>query len=337
MEIPSIHYHNPQNALLLPPKKHLCAPNDRYHYAMQRRAFVKNTLAASALAGAQSSTAFASALETPPPAFKMRYAPHDGMFKNHAGDDFLDQIRFMADQGFAAIEDNGMSGRDKAQQEKIGALLGKLNMSMGVFVAHKIYWSEPNLASGNADKRAEFLQDIRNAVEVAKRCNATWMTVVPGHLDLRQDMQYQTAHVIESLKRACDILAPHNLTMVLEPLNFRDHPGLFLTTVAQGYAICKGVGHPSCKVLYDIYHAQIQHGNLIPNFDAAWDEVAYVQIGDNPGRKEPTSGEINYKNVFKYLHGKGYKGILGMEHGNAQPGKDGELALIKAYRSCDDF
>lgn len=306
---------------------------------MHRRAFVKNTLSAAALgaAGSGSTLAATTVAEPAKHQFKMKYAPHDGMFKNHAGDDFLDQIRFMHDQGFTAIEDNGMSGREKDQQQKIGDLLEKLGMSMGVFVAHKIYWSEPNLASGDKQKSEEFLADIRNAVEVAKRCRAKWMTVVPGHLDLRQDMSYQTAHVMESLKRACDILAPHNLIMVLEPLNFRDHPGLFLTTVAQGFAVCKGVGSPSCKVLYDIYHAQIQHGNLIPNFDAAWDEVAYVQIGDNPGRKEPTSGEINYKNVFKHLHEKGYNGILGMEHGNAKPGKEGETALINAYKEVDGF
>jgi hydroxypyruvate isomerase len=78
-------------------------------------------------------------------------------------------------------------------------------------------------------------------------------------------------------------------------------------------------------------------GQLIPNIDWCWSEIAYIQIGDNPGRKEPTSGEINYKNIFKHLHKKGYKGILGMEHGNAQPGKDGETALIKAYRESDSF
>lgn len=304
---------------------------------MHRRTFVKNTLSAAALGAAGQATALAAPNPETKHNFKMKYAPHDGMFKNSAGEDFLDQIRFMHDQGFTAIEDNGMSGRDKAQQEKIGALLEKLGMSMGVFVAHKISWNEANLASGDKDKRAAFLEDIRNAVEVAKRCRAKWMTVVPGHLDLRQDLSYQTAHVMESLKRACDILGPHNLIMVLEPLNFRDHPGLFLTSVAQGYAICKGVNHPSCKVLYDIYHAQIQHGNLIPNFDAAWEEVAYVQIGDNPGRKEPTSGEINYKNIFKYLNDKGFTGILGMEHGNAKPGKEGEMALINAYKEVDNF
>ena len=89
--------------------------------------------------------------------------------------------------------------------------------------------------------------------------------------------------------------------------------------------------------MFDIYHQQIQEGNLIPNIESCWDEIAYFQIGDNPGRKEPTSGEINYKNVFKYIHSRGYTGILGMEHGNSMEGKAGEQRVIDAYKEVDDF
>jgi len=73
------------------------------------------------------------------------------------------------------------------------------------------------------------------------------------------------------------------------------------------------------------------------NIDRNWEEIAYFQIGDNPGRNEPSTGEVNYKNIFKHLFNKGYLGVLGMEHGNASPGKDGELAVIKAYREADNF
>lgn len=271
------------------------------------------------------------------PTFKLHYAPHLGMFQNLAGEDPIDQLNFMADQGFTAFEDNGMKDRSVDLQKKMAATMEKRNMQMGVFVAHKIYWREPNLANGNEDLRKEFLQHIRESVEVAKRVNATWMTVVPGFVDLRKDMGYQTANVVESLKQAAAILEPHNLVMVLEPLNFRDHPGLFLTKSAQAYEICKAVNSPACKILFDIYHQQITEGNLIPNIDASWDEIAYFQIGDNPGRKEPTTGEIYYRNVFKHIHGKGFKGIMGMEHGNAGQGKAGEQAVIEAYKQSDDF
>ena len=208
---------------------------------------------------------------------------------------------------------------------------------MGVFVAHKIYWNKPNLASGDLNKRKEFLNDITTSIDVAKRVNAKWITVVPGHLDLRKDMNYQTQNVIETLKQAAELLEKHDLTMVLEPLNFRDHPGLFLTESPQAFQICKAVNSKSCKILFDIYHQQIQEGNLIPNIEASWNEIAYFQIGDNPGRNEPTTGEINYKNIFKYIYDKGFNGVLGMEHGNSVKGIEGELKLINSYKKVDNF
>jgi hydroxypyruvate isomerase len=175
-------------------------------------------------------------------------------------------------------------------------------------------------------------------VEVAKRVNARWMTVVPGFVDLRISEGFQTANVTETLKRACDILEPHGLTMVLEPLNFRNHPGLFLKKIPQAYSICKAVDSPSCKILFDIYHQQIQEGNLIPNMDDAWEEIGYFQCGDNPGRKEPTTGEINYFNVFRHIYEKAGKTmIVGMEHGNSIKGAEGEAAVISAYRKVDSF
>lgn len=269
--------------------------------------------------------------------FKLKFAPHDGMFKHHAGDSILDQIRFMADQGFTAFEDNEMRNRPIQEQEAIGKHLEDLGMQMGVFVAHKIYWDKPNLTSGNLDFRTEFLNDIKSSIEVAKRINTKWMTVVPGYVDLQKNEGFQTANVIESLKQASAILEPHGLTMVLEPLNFRDHPGMFLKHSSQVYEICKAVNSPSCKILFDIYHQQIQEGNLIPNIEACWDEIAYFQVGDNPGRKEPTTGEINFKNVFNFIYKKNYDGIIGMEHGNSLKGKEGELAVIEAYKKSNDF
>lgn len=302
---------------------------------MTRREFVPSAAlmtAAASLGCAPLTTDAGSGVQD---AFSMHYAPHFGMFKNSAGNDLVDQLNFAADQGFTAWEDNGMKGRNTDTQERIARAMSQRNMRMGVFVAHQIYWREPNLASGDADLRAQFLSEIEDSVEVAKRVNATWMTVVPGFVDLRLDMGYQTANVVESLRRACDILEPHDLVMVLEPLNPHNHPGLFLTKIPQAYEICRAVDSPACKILNDLYHQQITEGNLIPNIDAAWDEIGYFQIGDNPGRKEPTTGEINYTNVFAHIRKKGFDGILGMEHGNMHPGKEGEVALIEAYRSVD--
>ena len=134
--------------------------------------------------------------------FTLKFAPHTGMFKHHAGDDPLDEIQFMADQGFTAFEDNWLKRREAPMQDKIGAKLANLNMEMGVFVGGRVSTKKPSLVLADESIREEFLQDIRASVDAAKRANATWMTVLPGYLDLRQDMGYQTANVIEILKRA---------------------------------------------------------------------------------------------------------------------------------------
>ncbi|HZM00120.1 MAG TPA: TIM barrel protein, partial [Planctomycetota bacterium] len=268
--------------------------------------------------------------------FRLGYAPHLGMFEHSAGPDPLDQLRFMADQGFTAFEDNGMPGRPVELQEAIGRELARLDLRMGVFVAHGNAWGKASFASGDAGERERFLADLQNSVEVAQRVHAKWMTVVPGEVDPGLEPGYQTANVIETLRRGAEILQPHGLVMVLEPLNpWRDHPRMFLTKVPQAYEICRAVDSPACKILFDLYHQQITEGNLIPNIDRAWSEVAYFQTGDNPGRNEPGTGEINYQSVFAHLAEKGYAGVIGMEHGNSAAGAEGERAVIAAYRACD--
>ena len=302
---------------------------------MDRRAFV-TSLAAAGTSLAAAGERGAAGPAQPARAFRLRYAPHFGMFAAHAGADLVAQLEFMAAEGFTALEDNELRGRTPADQQRVARALERLRMTMGVFVPHTIGWNEPNLTSGDAATRDAFLAELRASVELAKRMNARWMVCVPGRADPRLEPAYQTANVVEALKRAAAILEPHGLVLCLEPLNTRrDHPGQFLTGVPQAYQLCRAVGSPSVKIQLDFYHAQIQEGNLIPNLDLAWDEVAYVQVGDNPGRHEPGTGEINYRNVFRHLHGKGFTGIVGMEHGNARPGREGERAVIEAYREAD--
>nr|WP_294902452.1 TIM barrel protein [uncultured Lacibacter sp.] len=305
---------------------------------MQRRQFLQQSVLAGA-AAVTGTTAMAgtdqSKLIAEKP-FQLDYAFHAGMFKNNAGDSFLDQIRWAYDQGFRSIEDNGMMSRSADEQKKIGDLLAKLGMRMGVFVITSDNWHWiTSLTSGKQEWIDKMEKDCRTAVEVAKRCNAKWLTVVPGNYDRRLSHEMQTANVISALRKGAAILEPHGLVMVLEALS--DNNDLFLRGTDQTYMICKAVNSPSCKFLFDMYHMQRNEGNIIASIDRVWEETGYFQIGDNPGRKEPGTGEMNYKNIFKHIHKKGYKGILGMEHGNALPGKEGEMALIKAYRDADSF
>jgi hydroxypyruvate isomerase len=316
---------------------------------MKRRVFLTRSAAATAgLFLALPRLGRARAAETAK-RFSLGFGPHPDMFKNLAGPNVIDQIKFAADQGFTAWEDNGMPGRPAAEQEKIGQTLASLKMQMGVFVAYASF-DEPTFAVPNSAKQEEILGKIREAVEIAKRCGAKCFTVVPGSVDQQSNKVkdwnmyggprlpegHQTANVIEMLRRCSALLEPHGLAMVLEPLNWkRDHGGVFLQQSDQAYAICKAVKSPACKILFDIYHQQITEGNLIPNIDRCWDEIGYFQCGDNPGRKEPGTGEINYRNVFGHLKKKGWQGVVGMEHGLSKDGAEGEKALLQAYRVVD--
>ena len=148
----------------------------------------------------------------------------------------------------------------------------------------------------------KFTASCKEAVEVAKRTNAKWMTTVPGNFDRSLPMDIQTGNVIEGLRAGVEILEKNNLITVLEPLS--DTPNLFLRYSDQAYAICKAINSPACKILFDMYHLQKNEGNIINNINRCWSEIAYFQIGDNPGRNEPGSGEMNYRNIFKHINAK---------------------------------
>ena len=306
---------------------------------MQRRDFLK--VGSTVGMGLAASTAVAQNTDggTDAPTkhqFKLKYAPHFGMFQNLAGGDLVDQLKFAADQGFTAWEDNGMKNRSVADQERCAQAMDDLGMTMGVFVAS--FARGDTFTGRNKDLKQKFLDDLKSSVEVAKRVNAKWMTVVPGNYVNNLEWGYQTANCVELLKRGAEVFEPHGLVMVLEPLNWwRDHGGVFLHKIPQAFEICKAVDSPAVKILFDIYHQQIQEGNLIPNIDMSWSEIGYFQCGDNPGRKEPGTGEINYRNVFKHIHAKGFEGIMGLEHGNSKGGKEGDQAVIDSYVDADNF
>ena len=305
--------------------------------AVGRRDFVRTALGAAAgvALGSTPAAAAAPAAAQPGRAFKLRYAPHFGMFQQHAGEDLVAQLEFARAEGFTAWEDNGMMGRPVDVQEKLGRAMGRLGITMGVFVINAFRNSDVWATTGKKDLADQFVASCRTAVDVAKRVNAKWMTVVPGNYERRLPIGVQTGHVIDAVRRGAEVLEPHGLIMVLEPL--ADSPDLFLRTGDQAYEICRAVNSPSCKILYDMYHIQKNAGHIIPVMELIWSEIAYFQVGDNPGRKEPGTGEMNYRNIFKHIHGRGFTGVVGMEHGNAKPGKEGERAVIEAYVQADSW
>ncbi len=308
-----------------------------------RRNFLKKTTAAgAALLAAPVVFGFVSPLKqkkatdaTNP--FKLKYAPGLEMFTAHAGKDKIDNIKFCYDMGFRGMFDNGLMGRSPEDQVKIANEMNRLGMELGPFVLYADF-SVTSFVLNKPETREMLVNKMKEGVAVAKRTGVKWALVVPGRYDERLHRDYQTANIIDNLRYCCDVVEESGLTIVLEPLNtIRDHPGLILTGIPQAYAICRGVNRASCKIVDDVYHQQITEGNLIPNIDAAWSEIAAFHCGDHPGRNEPGTGEINFKNVFKFIHSKNYQGVICMEHGKSLQGKEGEARVIEAYRESDNF
>jgi len=302
---------------------------------LSRRNFIGGAAAAALAVSAVTSSAQAGSNGTK---FKLKYAPHPGMFQKHAGKDYLDNIKFMADEGFSAMFDNGLMGQPKEMQEKIAAEMARRDMMMGPFVLYAEF-GKPTFVTQDKEFRESIIKRTKQGIETAKRTNTKWMLIAPGCISQRMEVDYQTANLIDNLRYCVEIAERDNIVIVLEPLNWwANHPGLFLQKIPQSYLVCRAVNSPSCKIVDDLYHQQITEGNLIPNIDKAWSEIGAFHLGDNPGRKEPTSGEINYKNIFKHIYKKGYNGVLCMEHGKSKGNsKEAERAVIDAYRACDDF
>lgn len=307
---------------------------------MKRRNFIAGTAASlvalTGLGGVAEATVSASSLSNEAK-FRLKYAPSLGMFPEHAGNDPIDNIKFIADQGFRAVYDLGLINKPPGLQEKIANEVRRLGLEMGQF-SLKIDYSVRTFVLQDDSIKEMLKKKMQDGIEVQKRTGVKTALVVPGRFDEKLHWDYQTANVIENMRMCCDIVGKTGLELVMEPLNAHiNHPGLFLTGMPQAKMICIAVDHPGCKIVDDLYHQQITEGNLIPNINMCWDYIGSFHIGDTPGRMEPTTGEINYKNIFKHIYNKGYKGILCCEHGKSKPGKEGELALIKAYREVDSF
>lgn len=301
---------------------------------MDRRDFVAKTGSALALLGAgralgqEASVAAAPQGEDP---FKVLFAPNPRHFGGGKTDEsYLDGLKQAYDLGFRAWEDNGLGRRTPKLQEKIGEFLSSHGMTMGVSVVSN--GKGARFFDHTAEEAEAVLQDCRRSVEVAKRVGHKWFTMIPGSRDEARPIDEQLTGSADLMKRCCDIFEPEGLIFVLEPLS---HPSggkaVLLRTFTDGHKLCKAVARPSCKILADYYHQQQMGGDLIKNTDDNWDEIAYVQYGDVPGRKQPATGEINFVNLTKHIRDKGFTGIYGLEHGVL-----GKLAdLVSAYRKID--
>jgi hydroxypyruvate isomerase len=292
---------------------------------MTRRKLLISAAAIPAAAASQSNTASSSG------GFGLRYAPRIGWMQNMP---VADQLKLYSSAGFRAFEYNGLPAHSMQEIEALRKRRDELKMSMGVFVVNRGGWRPT--AMPDRSGHARFLEDVKRAVEIHKIMENECATVTSGLRVPHLTFEQQTRNAIEVLKRAAELVEKTKLTLVLEPLNEKvDHAGYFVVYSEHAGEITGSVGHPQVKILFDMYHQQISEGNIINHINQYWDLIGYFQTGDVPGRKEPYTGEMNYRNIFNVLKEKLYTGIVGLEHGMSVAGEQGFRKVVEAYQRAD--
>jgi hydroxypyruvate isomerase len=255
---------------------------------------------------------------------------------NHIKDE-LDRLDYFASWGFKAFEFNGLMNRDYKQAENLRKRMDKLGMEIGVFTANPNGWEKTRMV--DPEQRPAFLDEIKKAMTYVDITGNKFVTILAGNEIKKVTRAQQRTNIIESLRFAADIAAKHNVILAMEPLNVLvNHPGYFLNRSDEAYEILKAVNHPNVKMLFDIYHQQITEGNLINNIRQFKDEIGTFHVGDNPGRMEPGTGEINYRNVFKAIYELGHQGFLGLEFSPSikqQP--QGFEKIVQSIVDADNF
>ena len=267
--------------------------------------------------------------------FKALFAPHPNQFPG-GPKDYIEQLQLAYDLGFRAWEDNGLGGRPPELQEKVGAFMKEKKMTIGVMVVsggNGMHFAKP---TDDGIKQLE--ANMKKGVEVSKRTGQTWMTMIPGIRVEGMPLDDQIKGAVDVIKRCCDIVEEHGIIMVQEPLSHGVKGGApLLRSFMDGFKLCELVGRKSCKLLADFYHEGTIGNDLIPSAEKTWSEVAYVQYGDVPGRREPGTGKLDYAAVTKWIRKQGFEGVIGMEHGASgkKDGKAGLDKLVQAYRKID--
>jgi len=310
---------------------------------MDRREFLHVTASSCAVGMMmQGSSASAQSPAAKPSRWNARFAPNIGlqgidtpMFKDSVGTlDPVDHVNFIADLGFAGVEDNRLKSRTVRDQERLGQALAKRGLEMGAFMNNLESSRATIFGTFGPDSRDQLMKELLSSVESAKRVNGRFMNTV-SQRDSAVPLSYALQAMVENLRHLAPVAEKAGVVMVIEPINTRSGRNPLVSTVADAAFVVRAVNSPAVKILFDCYHVQIMEGDLIANFDRCAELVGLVQIADNPGRAEPGTGEINYANVIRHIKAKGYAGLIEMEHEVSRPGKEGEDAMLRAYETLN--
>lgn len=228
---------------------------------------------------------------------------------------FEEKLETAARAGIQSVE---LIGEYAAWSDADIARIRKITRSFGLGMDAMLGspdWNKRPVSMVDPAHREAFLADVRAAIGYARKLDVPQIILMSGNAIPGRTHEEQYASLLEGAKRAGDLAAEANLTMIVEPLNsLVNHKGFFLTTCTEGLKLIREVDNPHVRLLFDLYHEQVQQGNVIHTLTEAAPDVAVFHVADNPGRNDPGSGEMNYPNIYKAIQKTGYAGYLAMEY-----------------------
>lgn len=253
----------------------------------------------------------------------LRIAPPLGWFDGEVAQ----QLEQIASYGFEAFEWLGPEGDLEALKAKMDEFGLELTCIGGAGAIAPGQMVDPS-------DHDRVVQQFRDRVQIAHRLGVKRLVGLSGNERSDASREEQATAVVACLKRLAPIAEGEGVTIVLEALNpLVDHVGYYLTRTDETMAILAEVDSPNVKMLFDIYHQQITEGNVTRNLTQNIGRIGHFHVADNPGRLEPGTGELNYRNILKALHATGYDGYVALECG-----KSGTTdAALRAVRACLDW
>ncbi|MCL2096758.1 MAG: TIM barrel protein [Oscillospiraceae bacterium] len=266
----------------------------------------------------------------------LKFSPCIEMMFTKEYPDFYDRFKAAKDSGADAVDFWGWSGKD---MNRIGDLINKYGLTISSVCVDttdsetaKIF-AEKRLLTRDKDAFGAFYKSCQESIKMAQTLKIPSLIVTTGNERPNNITRYeQHANIVLMLKHAAPLFEDSGVTLIVEPLNILcDHVGYFLSSSYEAFEICNEVGSKNIKVLYDIYHQQITEGNLIPTIRKYFDLIGHFHVADVPGRNEPGTGEINYRNVFKAIEDLGYDKYVGLEY---RPVADSAKTIEAVFELC---
>ncbi len=242
----------------------------------------------------------------------------------------LDIFKLAAEWGFPAVENLG-AGEDKDNYSQFVEATNATGVKWTCISGAGRITQGEMLDVSQHDRLEE---QCKTAMEQAKGLGCNCIIGLTGETSSKRTLTYDKCaqNVITFLRRIKGLLEENGILMVLETLNqLQDHQNFWLATTDQAQLIIQAVDSPNIKQLFDIYHQQITEGNIIRNLCNNIDGIGHIHIGDNPGRKQPGTGEINYPNVFKALAKTNYSGYVAVECGYTDTAESAIRDLLKCF------